>query len=76
VIVRLINLVKPRRFWTRRFHARTKEDQMTYDEQIERNKLAAARSWLADPPPPPPSPQPHDRTDKWRRMYGQVPPEN
>jgi hypothetical protein len=45
---------------------------MTDDEQIGRNKLAAERGWLADPPPP--SPQPHDRTDKWRRMYGQMPP--
>ena len=49
---------------------------MTDDEQIERPKLAAARGWLADPPPPPPSPQPHDRTDKWRRMYGQTLPTN
>jgi hypothetical protein len=51
-------------------------EQMIDDEQIERNKLAAARGWLADPPPPPPSPQPHDRADKWRRMYGQMPPAN
>lgn len=49
---------------------------MTTTGQIERNKLAAARGWLADPPPPPPSPQTHDRTDKWRRMYGQLPPTN
>ena len=27
---------------------------MIDDEQIERNKLAAARGWLADPPPAPP----------------------
>jgi len=27
--------------------------QMIDDEQIERNKLAAARGWLADPPPHP-----------------------
>ena len=27
---------------------------MTTPEQIERNKLAAARGWLADPPPAPP----------------------
>ena len=47
---------------------------MTDDEQIERNKLAAASGWLADPPPPPPSPPAHDRVDKWRRMYGQMPP--
>ena len=47
---------------------------MTTPEQIEGNKPAAARGWLADPPPPPL--QPHDRTDKWRRMYGQMPPEN
>ena len=50
--------------------------QMIDDEQIERNKLAAARGWLADPPPPPPSPHSHDHVDKWRRMYGQMPPEN
>ena len=46
---------------------------MIDNEQIERNKLAAERGWLADPPP---TPQPHDRADKWRRMYGQMPPEN
>jgi len=50
--------------------------QMIDDEQIERNKLAATRGWLADHPPPPASPQPHDRADKWRRMYGQMPPKN
>ena len=49
---------------------------MIDDEQIERNKLAAARGWLAAQPPAPPSPQPHDRADKWRRMHGQMPPEN
>lgn len=43
------------------------------DEQIEARKKKAERGWLADPPPP--SPQPHDRTDKWRRMYGQLLPE-
>jgi hypothetical protein len=52
------------------------EEQMIDDEQIEGNKLAATRGWLADPPLPPPSPQPHDRIDKWRRMYGQMPPKN
>ena len=30
------------------------EERMIDDEQIERNKLAAARGWLADPPPAPP----------------------
>lgn len=49
---------------------------MTDDEQFERNKLAATHGWLADPPPPFPSPRPHDRTDNWRRMYGQMPPKN
>jgi len=48
---------------------------MSQDE-IEARKKRAERGWLADPPPPPPSPQPHDRADKWRRMYGQMPPEN
>ncbi len=48
---------------------------MSQDE-IEARKKKAERGWLADPPPPPPSPQPHDRADKWRRMYGQMPPEN
>ena len=52
------------------------EEQMIDDEQIEGNKLAATRGWLADPPPPPPPPQPHDHIDKWRRMYGQMPPKN
>ena len=51
-------------------------EQMIDAEQIERNKLAATRGWLADPPPSPPSPQPHDRADKWRRMYGQMSPRN
>lgn len=27
---------------------------MTTPEKIERNKLAAARGWIADPPPAPP----------------------
>ena len=49
---------------------------MIDDQQIERNKLAATRGWLADQPPPSSSPEPHDRADKWRRMYGQMPPEN
>ena len=57
-----------------RVHVEEEEKQMIDDEQIGRNKLAAERGWLADPPPPPRSPQPHDRTDKWRRMYGQMPP--
>jgi len=43
------------------------------DEQIERNRLAATPGWLADPPP---SPHPHDRADKWRRMYGQMAPKD
>jgi hypothetical protein len=33
---------------------------MTTPEQIEPNKLAAARGWLADPPPAPPR-WPRDR---------------
>lgn len=50
---------------------------MTDDEQIERRKLAAERGWLADPPPPlPPPPLPDHHIDKWRRMYGQMPPGN
>ena len=47
---------------------------MSQDE-IEARKKKAERGWLADPPPPPPRPQPHDHIDKWRRMYGQMPPE-
>ena len=46
---------------------------MSQDE-IEARKKKAERGWLADPPRPSPSPQPHDHIDKWRRMYGQVPP--
>ena len=42
---------------------------MSQDE-TEARKKKAERGWLAHPPPPPPSPQPHDRADKWRRMYG------
>ncbi len=35
---------------------------MTDDEQIERNKLAATRGWLTDPPPAPPRwPTPEER---------------
>ena len=45
-------------------------------EQVEDNKRRAVKGWIADPPPPPLSPQPHDRADKWRRMYGQIPPTN
>ena len=48
---------------------------MSHDE-VKARKTRAERGWLADPSPPPPSPQPHDRADKWRRMYGQMPPEN
>ena len=50
---------------------------MSQDElaAIEARKKKAERGWLAIPPPPPPRPQPHDRTDKWRRMFGQLPPE-
>ena len=47
---------------------------MSQDE-IEARKKKAERGWLADPPPPPPRSQPHDHIDKWRRMYGQLPPE-
>jgi hypothetical protein len=46
------------------------------DEQIERNKLAAARGWLADHLPTTPEPLPAHHIDKWRRMYGQMPPRN
>ena len=46
---------------------------MTDDEQIERNKLAAARGWLADPPPAPPRwPTPEERAaraEAGRRRY-------
>ena len=50
------------------------EERMIDDEQIERNKLAAARGWLADPPPHPPEPLPAHHIGKWWRMHGQVPP--
>ncbi len=46
---------------------------MTDDEQIERNKPAAARGWLADPPPAPPRwPTPEERAaraEAGRRRY-------
>ena len=46
---------------------------MTDDEQIERNKLAAERGWLADPPPAPPRwPTPEERAaraEAGRRRY-------
>lgn len=45
-------------------------------DEIEARKKKAERGWLADPPPPPPRwREPHDRVDKWRRMFGQLPPE-
>ena len=50
------------------------EEQMIDDEQIERNKLAAARGWLTDPPPPAPEPRSAHHIGKWWRMHGQVPP--
>jgi len=46
------------------------------DEQIDRNKLAAARGWIADTPPRTPKPLPPHHIDKWRRMHGQMPPRN
>ena len=49
---------------------------MIADEQIERNKLAAARGWLADPPPHTPEPLPAHHIGKWWRMHGQMPAEN
>lgn len=45
---------------------------MIDDEQIERNKLAATRGWLADPPPRTPKPLPPHHIDKWRRMHRQA----
>ena len=46
---------------------------MTDDEQIERNKPAAERGWLADPPPAPPRwPTPEERAaraEAGRRRY-------
>ena len=51
-------------------------EQMIDDEQIERNKLAAARGWLVAQPPPRPESLPAHHIDKWRRMHGQVPPRN
>ena len=41
---------------------------------VERNKLAATRGWLADPPPHTPEPLPAHHIGKWWRMHGQVPP--
>ena len=52
------------------------EEEMINDEQIERNKLAATRGWLADPLPATPESLPAHHIDKWRRMYGQMPPKN
>lgn len=49
---------------------------MIDDEQIERNKLAATRGWLADPLPATPESLPVHHIDKWRRMYSQMPPRN
>ena len=45
-------------------------------EQIERNKPAATRGWLADPKPRTPKPMPTHHSDKWPRMHGQRPPRN
>jgi hypothetical protein len=42
---------------------------MIDSEQIERNKLAATRGWLADPPPRTSKPLPPHHIDKWRRMH-------
>ena len=46
---------------------------MIDDEQIERNKLAATRGWLADPSPPPqhwPTPEERAaRAEAGRRRY-------
>jgi len=52
------------------------DDQMIGDEEIARNKLAAARGWLADPLPTTPESLPAHHIDKWRRMHGQRPPKN
>jgi hypothetical protein len=46
---------------------------MIDDEQIERNKLAAARGWLVAPSPPAPETRPAHHIGKWWRMHGQVP---
>ena len=48
---------------------------MTDDEQIERNKPAAARRWLADPPPAPPRwPTPEERELPGPRREALLPP--
>ena len=47
---------------------------MTEQDEAERNKLAAERGWIAQPPPATPEPLPAHHIDKWRRMYGQMPP--
>ena len=49
---------------------------MIDDEQIECNKLATTRGWLADPLPATPESLPAHHIDKWRRMYSQMPPRN
>jgi hypothetical protein len=41
---------------------------MYTDEQIEANKLQAARGWISDPPPETKEPLPAAHIDKWRRM--------
>ena len=57
----------------RGIHVELEEKQMTDDEQIERNKLAATRGWLTDPPPAPPRwPTPEERAaqaEAGRRRY-------
>jgi hypothetical protein len=47
---------------------------MTEPDEVESNKLAAARGWIAQPPPETPEPLPAHHAYKWRRMYGQMPP--
>ena len=48
---------------------------MSQDE-IEARKKKAERGWLADPLPTTPESLPAHHIDKWRRMYGQMPPRN
>lgn len=45
-------------------------------EEIEARKKKAERGWIADTPPRPPKPLPPHHIDKWRRMYGQMPPKD
>ena len=45
-------------------------EQMIDDEQIDRNKLAATRGWLADPPPLPPRAYIPGEENKWFLMMG------